>query len=451
MEAFCSLTGQFHEPVKRIHDGQSLRLFQTSVALVELQKSLTRITQLVKGRQVPGGCLRASDLYTEEEIDKYTHSQDCVVPVFDDDTPVNGNDAGNIQSPYVGAVVSLLSQLTKLIDLVPPFPGPRRYGNMACREWHTKLESNINAWMHEYLAPLYKGDDLDGFINEVEWYLINAFGSKERLDYGTGHELNFLAFITGLWKVGIIPLSTVQGDEFLTMFAHYYNLARRLILTYTLEPAGSHGVWGLDDHFHIIYILGASQLLESSYSAVLPKFVNDRSVVFQYSSRNFYFNAIAFIYEVKKGPFFEHSPVLYDISKIKTWEKILKGMTKMYQAEVFGKFPVVQHFYTGGVLFPWRSSKDGSALPITTSDEDVSELKKKVDINDDWKFKVHHAHDPSRGTSTGSTSLQDQLIGNGSSQVPTRAPWAGVSTSTSVPHGSAQVTTKAPWAKAPRS
>lgn len=68
-----------------------------------------------------------------------------------------------------------------------------------------------------------------------------------------------------------------------------------------------------------------------------------------------YFSAIQFIYDVKKGPFWEHSPVLYDVSGIKDgWAKINKGMLKMYAAEVLGKFPVVQHFGFGS-LFRWEA------------------------------------------------------------------------------------------------
>lgn len=40
---------------------------------------------------------------------------------------------------------------------------------------------------------------------------------------------------------------------------------------------------------------------------------------------NMYFSAIGFINDVKKGPFWEHSPILYDISGIKDgWGKINK-------------------------------------------------------------------------------------------------------------------------------
>lgn len=76
-----------------------------------------------------------------------------------------------------------------------------------------------------------------------------------------------------------------------------------------------------------------------------------------------YFSAIQFIYDVKKGPFWEHSPVLYDISGIKDgWGKINKGMLKMYAAEVLGKFPVVQHFPFGS-LFRWEQDPDAPKAP----------------------------------------------------------------------------------------
>lgn len=48
---------------------------------------------------------------------------------------------------------------------------------------------------------------------------------------------------------------------------------------------------------------------------------------------NMYFAAIGFIYDVKKGPFWEHSPMLYDISGIRTgWAKINKVCHKSIQS-----------------------------------------------------------------------------------------------------------------------
>ena len=84
-------------------------------------------------------------------------------------------------------------------------------------------------------------------IPELKTYLIESFGSYERIDYGTGHELNFVVFLFCLFKLGVYN----EGDlcsAINKIFQRYMVLMRKLQLTYYLEPAGSHGVWGLDDY-----------------------------------------------------------------------------------------------------------------------------------------------------------------------------------------------------------
>ena len=57
-----------------------------------------------------------------------------------------------------------------------------------------------------------------------------------------------------------------------------------------------------------------------------PADVIKAAVVERERQRNMYFGAIGFIYDVKKGPFWEHSPMLYDISGVRTgWAKINKA------------------------------------------------------------------------------------------------------------------------------
>ena len=121
------------------------------------------------------------------------------------------------------------------------------------------------------------------------------------------------------------------------MLCRYLQLVRKLILKYSLEPAGTHGVWGLDDHSFLPYIFGSAQLgpaitdkgttpTEGSRSnAPNPASVADVGLVEKERNKNLYFGAIGFIYDVKKGPFWEHSPTLYDISGVKAgWAKINK-------------------------------------------------------------------------------------------------------------------------------
>ena len=245
-------------------------------------------------------------------------------------------------------------------------------------------------------------------------------------------------------------------------------LIRRLILTYTLEPAGSHGVWGLDDHSFLPYIFGSAQLspairtpseisMEGSLdTAPDPGDITKGIVVERERKRNMYFSAIGFINDVKKGPFGEHSPILYDISGIKAgWAKInkvgsppipppdhiltvLQGMLKMYNAEVLGKFPVIQHFPFGS-LFAWEKDPAAAAVAAT----------------------VHTASQPSKATQPPNTrqpALRDPMADI--NQAGTRAPWGPPSDSqmptvtsrvppgvpsASVPTGPNQPT-RAPWA-----
>ena len=56
-----------------------------------------------------------------------------------------------------------------------------------------------------------------------------------------------------------------------------------------------------------------------------PADVTKAIVVAKERNRNLYFGAIGFIYDVKKGAFWEHSRQLYDISGVQAgWAKINK-------------------------------------------------------------------------------------------------------------------------------
>lgn len=332
----------FTAPVKRIFDTQGTANFQHSIALVRLKAYINRYVALVQGQPL-----------------------DSTLP---------------LKSDTVRSVTDILGRFSALIDATPPFPGPRRYGNLACRDWHDKLNASI---IHEITQLLAQAGKLSGtdtpadtaMCLEVAYYLQNCFGSKTRLDYGTGHELSFVAFIATLDMLDM--LTDLQPSDLLTLFDTYYSLIRKLILTYTLEPAGSHGVWGLDDHFHFIYILGASQWAGMT-TEVKPRDMLNRTVLQRYEKSNFYCQALQFIFHVKSGPFNEHSPILYDIaSNVKHWTKVLSGLMKMYNDEVFKKFPVVQHFWFGTGFFPWVNYNTQKPLPVyenaTDPHEDATE------------------------------------------------------------------------------
>jgi serine/threonine-protein phosphatase 2A activator len=281
----------------------------------------------------------------------------------------------------------LLERIGSYTDEAPPDPGPRRFGNISFRTWHTLLAERAFGLLGEFIIPWLSSESVAA-TPEITSYFLGAFGSAQRLDYGTGHELSFLAFLGCLWKLNFF--APAADDDATRMSRHlvldviepYLVVIRKLIQTYTLEPAGSHGVWGLDDHAFLPYVFGSAQLtraiapdeptpLEGSIrGAPRTGDVAKPDAVQRWRASNMYFSAVGFIYDVKTGPFWEHSPMLYDISGVKDgWGKINKGMIKMFNAEVLSKFPVVQHF-PFGALFSW--DLDPEAPPATSVSTAVS-------------------------------------------------------------------------------
>ena len=81
------------------------------------------------------------------------------------------------------------------------------------------------------------------------------------MDYGTGHETSFALLLLCLTLVRFLhPERDEERHIVLIVFARYLSLCWRLQDVYKLEPAGSHGVWGLDDYTFLSYIFGSAQL-----------------------------------------------------------------------------------------------------------------------------------------------------------------------------------------------
>ena len=59
--------------------------------------------------------------------------------------------------------------------------------------------------------------------------------------------LNFVVFLLCLFKLQVYRADDLQA-VINKVFNRYMLLMRKIQLVYVLEPAGSHGVWGLDDY-----------------------------------------------------------------------------------------------------------------------------------------------------------------------------------------------------------
>ncbi|KIY62162.1 Phosphotyrosyl phosphatase activator [Cylindrobasidium torrendii FP15055 ss-10] len=260
--------------------------------------------------------------------------------------------------PPIAQLLELLDKVDNWIDEIPPLQTPQRFGNLAFRTWGRRLEEECDNLLRCILPT-----NLDSALPHLRPYFITSFGSFSRMDYGTGHETSFAIFLFCLTTLRIVePNPDVERMLVMNVFLRYLQVCWRLQDVYQLEPAGSHGVWGLDDSCFLPYIFGSGQLLNQTNIAV------DAVLKEPLPDSNLYFMAISRIRKVKTGPFHEHSSQLYSIAVgVKNWGKVNSGLFKMYEAEVLGKRVVVQHIPLGG-LVEWDlpESEHVQDLPSTT-------------------------------------------------------------------------------------
>lgn len=246
------------------------------------------------------------------------------------------------KSTVIDGLLEMLNKLSVWIDEIPAIQQPQRFGNKAFKTWYTQVQQNSLELTKACLA-----NELHEHAEELSFYLNESFGNSVRIDYGTGHEMSFAMFLMGLFKIGALKKEDTQAAV-LKVFNRYLEIARKLQKTYNMEPAGSHGVWSLDDFQFLPFIFGSGQLIDDQ--KIEPKDFVQNDKIELYSTDNMFFSCIKFIQSVKTGPFAEHSNQLWNISALPTWSKVNAGLMKMYLGEVLDKFPVVQHVLFGQVI-----------------------------------------------------------------------------------------------------
>ena len=259
-------------------------------------------------------------------------------------------------------VLDLLSTLKQYINDCSPIEMKTRYGNPAYRDWYEKLESSADELLENVV-----GDEIKrkGGVAELIPYLLDSFGNKTRIDYGTGHEMAFVMLLCALFKIGVLTESDKVAVG-LKVFSLYMDLVRELQTVYRMEPAGSMGVWNLDDYQFVSFIWGAAQL-STDKERIKPKSISDPDMAEMLSKDNHFFACLSYINKVKTGPFHEHSNQLWNISGVPLWSKVYTGLVKMYRAEVLCKFPVIQHVQFGSV-FTLEEAKAPSSYNIQETD-----------------------------------------------------------------------------------
>lgn len=129
-------------------------------------------------------------------------------------------------SPAVQALLDCLTKLDEFVKATPAVTQEVRYGNPAFRDWYDKMKDAAPELVYNIV-----GDDLGEATIEILPYLLDSFGNRTRIDYGTGHETAFVCFLYCLFCLGVLKEDDCKATV-IKVFHAYLALMRDIQTTY---------------------------------------------------------------------------------------------------------------------------------------------------------------------------------------------------------------------------
>ncbi|KAH9385382.1 serine/threonine-protein phosphatase 2A activator [Nematocida major] len=314
--------------------------FRASEAYKKITQYIARLNRKIQGNEIPGDLKRFYDLSEDRTLESLKkHVLDSEV-----------SDSSSIITP--GNI--FLLQIEEIVREVPIEEGDQRYGNKGFVNFVERVSVEGERLISHAFPGLVPED-----VSVLQKYLQESFGNKSRIDYGTGHELNFFCFL-----IVLMTTEALEERAFLLVMEHYFSIVRMLILKYKLEPAGSQGMGGLDDYQLLPFLFGSAQFcsregffFELLFAEEQQGLCYSKALRFIHLDKTYPPSKHTFRERVEKygelklseEPFSRHSVVIYSLRSVPVG-KVNSGTIKMYDGVVLSPYAVIQHFISSKYL-----------------------------------------------------------------------------------------------------
>ncbi|XP_050535013.1 serine/threonine-protein phosphatase 2A activator-like [Daktulosphaira vitifoliae] len=200
-----------------------------------------------------------------------------------------------------------------------------------------ELHDYIRSEGHAVIVQMY-GDKGKHLTVELPVYFKRSFGDPDKMQYGIEHELSFIMFLIGLYKLNFLSSSDGQFTVCL------------LFNRYKLKASNNFGNFGLSDFHFLSFLWGSGQLIGNIHN-IIPISIDSYTEAKIHKNNYIFMTCLNMIHNYeKKEPFWKHSYQLWNLKALSSWEKVNKGLMSMFKKSILSNYDVAKHLYFGELL-----------------------------------------------------------------------------------------------------